>query len=144
MTTASTQANGSGSTDMHDTDNPPTPLSSNGDRAAAISNLVMKLTSEYTGRGPTKARTHMHDDVVTVILQNALTKGERTLVTRGRHELVQSTRFAFQQTMADELVRGVEEITERPVLAFMSANHLEPDMAAEIFVLGPSTLAATV
>jgi hypothetical protein len=34
--------------------------------------------------------------------------------------------------MEEELVRGVELITERRVLAFMSANHLDPDMAAEI------------
>ena len=103
--------------------------------AAAISNMVVKLMTEYTGRGPTKARTHINDDVVTVLLHDLLTKGERSLVQGGKTELVQSTRFAFQQTMEQDLVRGIEEITGREVLAFMSANHLEPDMAVEIFVL---------
>jgi uncharacterized protein YbcI len=111
--------------------------SSNGDRASAISNMVVRLMSEYTGRGPTKARTHIHDDVITVLLQDTLTKGERSLVQSGQGELVQSTRFAFQQTMKRDLVLGIEEITGRKVLAFMSANHLEPDMAAETFVLEP-------
>ena len=109
--------------------------SSRGEQAASISNLVVKLTSEYTGRGPTKARTHIDDDLVVVILRETLTKGERILVRDGKEDVVRSTRFAFQQTMKDELVAGVEQVLERKVLAFMSANHMEPDVAAEIFLL---------
>jgi uncharacterized protein YbcI len=109
--------------------------SSRGEQAASISNLVVKLTSEYTGRGPTKARTHIEDDLVVVILRETLTKGERILVRDGKEDVVRSTRFAFQQTMKDELVAGVEQILGRTVLAFMSANHMEPDVAAEIFLL---------
>jgi uncharacterized protein YbcI len=107
-----------------------------GEQAAAIARLVVKTMNEYTGRGPTRARTHFHEDVITVVLKDTLTKGERSLVDRGKHELVQSTRHAFQQTMEATLVRGVEEITGQTVIAFMSANHLKPDMAVEIFVLG--------
>ncbi|MBA3741327.1 MAG: DUF2294 family protein [Chloroflexi bacterium] len=45
-----------------------------GSKAAAISNHVVRTMSEYTGRGPTKARTHINDDVVTVILRDTLTE----------------------------------------------------------------------
>jgi uncharacterized protein YbcI len=106
-----------------------------GEQSAAISNLVVRLTSEYTGRGPTKARTHMDDELITVILRETLTKGERSLVRDGKEDVVRRTRFAYQQTMGEELVKGVEQITGRKVLAFMSANHMEPDVAAEIFLL---------
>jgi uncharacterized protein YbcI len=106
-----------------------------GEQAAAISNLVVRLTSEYTGRGPTKARTHIDDDLITVILRETLTKGERSLVRDGKEDVVRRTRFAYQQTMGEELVAGVEEITGRKVLAFMSANHMQPDVAAEVFLL---------
>jgi uncharacterized protein YbcI len=106
-----------------------------GEQAAAISNLVVRLTSEYTGRGPTKARTHIDDDLITVILRETLTKGERSLVRDGKEDVVRRTRFAYQQTMREELVAGVEEVTGRKVLAFMSANHMQPDVAAEIFLL---------
>jgi uncharacterized protein YbcI len=108
-----------------------------GERAAAISALVVKLMSEYTGRGPTKARTYIDRDVITVLLRDTLTKGERSLVRDGKAELVTNTRSAFQQTMKNDLVAGVEALTGRSVLAFMSTNHLDPDMAAEIFVLAP-------
>jgi len=106
-----------------------------GQRAAAISNMVVSLASDYTGRGPTKARTHLNEDIVTVVLQDTLSKGERSLVRDGRGELVLGVRFAFQQTMRAELIAGIEQITGRKVRAFLSANHIEPDIAVETFVL---------
>jgi uncharacterized protein YbcI len=112
-----------------------------GERAAAISNMVVKLVSEYTGRGPTKARTYLNDDVITVVLQEMLTKAERSLVRDGQSELVLRTRLAFQQTMRDDFVQGVEQITGGKVRAFLSANHMEPDIAVETFILEPSASA---
>ena len=44
-------------------------------------------------------------------------------------------RRRYQQVMRDELVAAVEEESGRKVIAFMSDNHIEPDVAAEIFVL---------
>lgn len=48
-------------------------------------------------------------------------------------------RQASQQTMGPEMVAGVEKLTGRKVVAFMSANHLEPDIAIESFVLEPKS-----
>src|SRR3954452_705174 len=109
--------------------------SSTGSVAAAISNGVVRLMNEYTGRGPTRARTYISEDLVTVVLRDTLTKGERSLVSDGRTELVLSTRKAFQTTMKDELVALVEDLTGRKVFAFLSDNHIEPDIAVETFVL---------
>ena len=113
----------------------------NGSKAAAISNMVVRLMSEYTGRGPTRARTHIHDDLVTVVLQDTLTKGERSLVGDDLAELVLTMRKAFQSTMGDDLVSGVEEILGREVIAFMSDNHIDPDVAVEVFLLAPAAAA---
>jgi uncharacterized protein YbcI len=106
-----------------------------GSRAAAISTLVVRLVSDYTGRGPTKARTYFADDLVTVVLRDTLTKGERSLVRDGKGDLVLNVRLAFQRTMRDDLVAGIEELTGRKVLAFLSSNHMDPDIAIESFVL---------
>jgi uncharacterized protein YbcI len=106
-----------------------------GPSAAAISNLVVRLMSEYTGRGPTKSRTYVHEDLITVVLQDTLTKGERSLVRDGKEDLVLSTRLAYQMTMRQDLIAGLEQLTGRTVRAFMSANHMEPDVAVEIFLL---------
>jgi uncharacterized protein YbcI len=108
-----------------------------GSKAAAISNHVVRMMSEYTGRGPTKARTNFSDDLVTVLLQDTLTKGERSLVGDGRETMVLDMRKVFQSTMRTDLVKGVEEILGRTVIAFMSDNHIDPDVAIEVFVLAP-------
>jgi len=112
-----------------------------GSLTAAISNAIVRITAEYTGRGPTKARTSIHDDVILVLMQETLTKAERSLLASGQGDFVLETRARFQNTMRDDYVLAVEELTERRVLAFMSANHLEPDMGAELFVLEPHAAA---
>jgi len=110
--------------------------------ASAISNGVVRLLREYTGRGPTRARTYLNDDLVTVVLEDTLTKGERSLVADGETDLVLQARHAYQRTMRTDLIAVVEEATGRKVRAFLSDNHIEPDVAVESFVLEPSAPAA--
>ena len=64
-----------------------------------------------------------------------MTRAERTLVGAGKHDEVLGIRRAFQETMRPALVNAVEGLTERTVVSFMSANAVEPDAAAEIFVM---------
>jgi uncharacterized protein YbcI len=108
-----------------------------GERSAAISNLAVRVLREYTGRGPTKAQTHLSGDLVAIVLQDTMTAGERTLVREGEHERVLDTRHAYQRTMRKDLAGGVARITGRDVIAFMSANHIDPDMGVEVFILAP-------
>lgn len=102
-----------------------------------VSDHVVRVVRDCTGRGPTRARSSIDGDLVTVLLRDTLTRGERSLVEDGRGQLVLDMRKAFQSTMRAELVRGVEEILGRCVVGFMSDNHLDPDLAVEVFVLAP-------
>jgi uncharacterized protein YbcI len=108
--------------------------------AAAISTGVVHVFSEHTGRGPTKARTTIDGETVVVILQNSMTKAERSLVEAGRNAEVLQLRRTFQETMRVDLVAVVERLTARNVQVFMSANHIAPDTAAEIFLLDSSVM----
>jgi uncharacterized protein YbcI len=108
-----------------------------GTQGQAIGNLITRLLSDYTGRGPTKARTHFNENLITIVVQDLLTKGERSLIRDGKQNLVLETRRAYQQTMGADLTAGIEEITGRQVIAFLSANNLDPDLAIETFVLAP-------
>ena len=105
---------------------------------AAISNAVVHCTREYTGRGPTKARTTIGDDIIVTRVEDTLTKGERSLADSGKGDMVLDIRRCFQATMREQLVAEVEKLTGRKVIAFMSDNHIEPAMGVEIFVLQPS------
>lgn len=100
-----------------------------------ISNLVVRLVAEYTGRGPTKARTTIRENTVVCITQDNMTKGERRLVAEGESDTVVTVRRKFQRTMRDDLVGGVEMLTGRRVLSFMSDHDAINDYAVEAFVL---------
>ena len=102
---------------------------------AAISNAVVRLLRDYTGRGPTKSRTTIRDNVVLVMLEQTLTKGEESLVRKGRVDKVLEIRHEFQEAMREETMAKVGELTGRHVSAMLSANHVAPDLGAEIFVL---------
>jgi uncharacterized protein YbcI len=104
---------------------------------SAISNAVVGIVHEYTGRGPTRARTSIRDDVVVVVLQETLLKAERSLIEDNKAELVAHMRRSFQQTMRADMSAAVSNLTGREVIAFMSDSHLEPDYSVEVFVLAP-------
>jgi uncharacterized protein YbcI len=42
-----------------------------------------------------------------------------------------------QRAMAEEMKAVVARLTGRDVLAFMSDNHINPDMAVQVFILAP-------
>lgn len=109
-----------------------------GSLSAAIANLVVKTTAEYTGRGPTRARTTIDGDWVFVALADTLTKGERKLAESGRTGLVREMRREFQDAMREELMAELSALTGREVVAMLSDNHIDPDVAIEAFYLRPA------
>jgi uncharacterized protein YbcI len=110
----------------------------NGPLAAEISRRMVRLLSEYTGRGPTRARTYVHSNLIVCLLADTLTKGERTLAQHGEEASVIETRRTYQQLMRDDATSMVEELTGQKVIAFFSDHTLDPDMALEGFVLAPT------
>jgi uncharacterized protein YbcI len=106
-----------------------------GELNAAVTRAVVRLHREHTGRGPTRAQSFYRGNVVVVVMHDAMTRAETSLAAAGRPDMVLTVRRAFQETMRRELTEIVESLTGCVVQAFMSANHIEPDMAAEVFVL---------
>jgi uncharacterized protein YbcI len=115
---------------------------SGGQLGSAISNAVVSIFAEYLGRGPTRARTSFGRDLVTVVLEETLTKAERRLAAEGEVESVIATRHTFQRTMRRDLVAAVERLTGRTVSAFLSDQTVDPDVSVEVFVLEAETPAA--
>jgi uncharacterized protein YbcI len=108
-----------------------------GELGAAISNAVVRELARTTGRGPTKAKTTIGDNGVFVILQDTLTVGEQTLNNAGEGQAVLDLRRRWQSVMEVDVSKAVEELTGRKVVGFMSDNHIDPDLAVEVFVLEP-------
>jgi uncharacterized protein YbcI len=108
-----------------------------GQSAQAISQAVVRLVREYTGRGPTKAHTTINDNIVIVVLRDTLLKAELSLVASGQGHAVMDMRRRFQGAMEDDLVAAVTQHTGRTVEAFLSDNTIDPDIAVEVFLLAP-------
>jgi uncharacterized protein YbcI len=108
-----------------------------GQLAASISTTVVKALARTTGRGPTKAKTTLGDNGVFVVLQDSLTVGEQTLTDAGQGQAVLDLRRRWQAVMEADVSREIEELTGRTVIGFMSDNHIDPDLAVEVFILEP-------
>jgi uncharacterized protein YbcI len=106
-----------------------------GPLAADISNAVVRLFREHFGKGPTQAKTLLHDDAVVTILRGGFTHAEKTLYKAGRADIVDEGRRAMQSVFEREMRSEVERLTGRRVIAFLSANHHEPDASVEVFLL---------
>lgn len=108
-----------------------------GSLPAAISKAVVGLLRDYTGRGPTGARTTIGGDTIVVTLRDSLTKAERMLAVRGQAIEVLAMRRAFQNTMRGDMIAVVEGLVGRRVEAFLSDNLHDPDVAVEVFLMAP-------
>jgi uncharacterized protein YbcI len=102
---------------------------------AALADAIVRIHNRYLGRGPSKGKAFFRDTVIVVVMKEVLTKAERSLIDSGHEDDVLAIRRDFQSTMEDDLIEAVEELTGCRVLAFMSDNHIDPDMAVELFVL---------
>jgi uncharacterized protein YbcI len=104
---------------------------------SAIANAIVRLHAEHFGRGPTRARAHVSEDFVLVVLEDVFTTAERTLVGGGRAEEVRASRRAFGDVMRGRFCAVVESAVGRRVRASFTEIHTEPEMAVELFFLEP-------
>jgi uncharacterized protein YbcI len=106
---------------------------------AAITRELVRIHTAAIGRGPRKSYSfHSGDTLITVMLE-VLTRAEQTLVSFNEGDAVLAMRRLSQRAMAKEMTAAVARLTGRRVLACMSDNHLDPDMAVQVFVLEPPT-----
>ena len=107
-----------------------------GEELAQVTNGIVRLFSEYYGRGPTRAKSYLLDDAyVVTVLRDTLTTVERTLADTGHGDQVRAVRLTFQEAMAETFKAVVEEALGRRVVAYHSQLLIDADMGFEMFVL---------
>ena len=104
-------------------------------RATISREIVPSCRAEYYGKGPTKAKTYLLDDIVVVVLEESFTRAEKTLAVRGERDAIQHIRRRFQQQMADSFTSVIEQATGRTVRAFVSDTDINQDVSVETFLL---------
>jgi uncharacterized protein YbcI len=110
---------------------------SGGELNAAVTREVVRIHTAAIGRGPKKSYSFHNGDTLITVMLEVLTRAERNLVSFGEGDTVLAVRRLSHRAMAAEMKAEVERLTGRKVVAFMSDNHLDPDMAIEVFILDP-------
>jgi uncharacterized protein YbcI len=104
---------------------------------AEVTNTVVRLHRTHYGKGPTRSKSYLIDDVLICVMRDVFTTVERTLVEAGDADKVRDTRLAFQEAMGERFITAVEGIVGRRVVGFTSQVLLDQDVAIEVFVLAP-------
>ena len=106
-----------------------------GELNAAITSALIGIHTDYTGRGPRSASTFYHDNVLVTLMHGVLNRAERQLAQSDRQTDVTTIRALYQDTMQADFTAAVERLTGHKVIAFISGNHANPDIATEVFIL---------
>ena len=106
-----------------------------GELNAAVTSALVGIHTEYLGRGPRSASTFHYGNVLVTLMNDVLTHAEQSLAVTNRGEAVKHMRQLFQGTMEADFCAAVERLTGRKVIAFIGGNHIDPDIAAGLFVL---------
>lgn len=100
----------------------------------AVTDSMVALHERYY-RAPATARSQMlGDDLLACVLGGVFTDVEKTMIELQRGPVVQETRSAFQEAMQQKFIDEVERLSGREVLAFISNQHIGPDIEVELFV----------
>jgi uncharacterized protein YbcI len=102
---------------------------------AEVTNAVVRLHRSHYGKGPTRSKSYLLDDVLVCVMRDVFTTVERTLVEAGEQDKVRETRLAFQDAMRDRFAEAIEDIVGRRVLGVTSQVLVDQDVAIEAFVL---------
>jgi uncharacterized protein YbcI len=102
---------------------------------AEVTNAIVRLHRQHYGKGPTRSKSYLLDDVLICVMQDVLTAGERTLAEAGEQDHVRQTRLVFADAMRERFAEEVERIVGRRVLGFTSQILVTRDVVIEVFVL---------
>jgi uncharacterized protein YbcI len=103
---------------------------------SAVTASMVALHERYYHRTPVTAKTQMlGDDLLACVLGGVYTDVEKTMIELQRGTVVQETRSAFQTAMQQKFIDEVQRLSGRAVLAFISNQHVGPDVEIELFML---------
>jgi uncharacterized protein YbcI len=103
----------------------------------AICNEAVALHRRDFGRGPGSARAYVSDDQVVCVLRDVFTPLERTLIDSGSATRVRELRAAHAEVTDADHRERMEAVIGRPVVARLAGVQMDPDLAVEVYLLGP-------
>ena len=107
------------------------------DQLAQVCGEVAAVFKRAWGRGPVRTTAHWAGpNLLLILLENGHTEAEKTMRAAGHIQELLGGRHLLQVLIEDDLKESVERILGVPVVTMLSATRLDPDLSAEIFLLG--------
>lgn len=100
----------------------------------AVTESLVGLHERYYRRPATAKSQMLGEDLLACVLGGVFTDVEKTMIELQRGRVVQETRSAFQEAMQQKFIDEVERLSGREVIAFISNQHVGPDLEVELFV----------
>ena len=101
---------------------------------ARISDEMVRAKKEFFGRGPTKAKSYVLDDMLVVVMRGGMTTAEKTMLDFGHRDQVRQFRQLFENAMAERLTKTMEKLTGQRIVNYQSQILFNPDIVVELFV----------
>ena len=102
-----------------------------------IHRIAFDLQSRLTGLNMSSLYENEVPDVIRYLPGGHMVEDYRGASMSPPQGQPSAARRAYQDAMRSDCIAAIEDLAGRTVIAFMSANHIDPDLAAEIFVLEP-------
>jgi uncharacterized protein YbcI len=106
-----------------------------GEQSAAISTAFVQLYRRCRGKGPTKAKTYLLEDLVLCVMEGGGLRLEETLRDRGNRRLLHEVHHALCAAVDDECRAIIERETGRRVKTVVSQRDHDCDIECKVVFL---------
>jgi uncharacterized protein YbcI len=106
---------------------------------ATLANGIAHLVCDLWGKGPTRPRAHVEDDVAFCMLEAPLTPLEHTLLAAGDERSVRELRLALCELAKEPLAAIVQRASGRRVVAYAGQVTFDPEAVFLFFALEPES-----
>jgi uncharacterized protein YbcI len=102
-----------------------------------LATTIVQRYRERFGRGPTEARAYVGRDHALVILGNAQTEVERSLVAGGDADAVEYMRRRVREMATDDFCEAAQDVLGRKVTAMLGDHNAVANTSVLVFLLEP-------
>lgn len=101
----------------------------------SLSQKVMLLYVTQLGHEPNKVSCHLVDKMLTIVIEDSITRPEQLLAKSGKQELAKQVRLNIHQALGLHLKSLIEEVVKIPVLDLFTDSALETGRTSIVAVL---------
>ena len=113
-----------------------------GPTLAEVTTALVRLHRDRYGKGPTRSKSYLVDDLLVCVMRDVFSPLETTLIEAGESERVRGARLAVRDASQELWSEAVERVVGRRVVGHSGQVLTDLGMAVEVFVLAPEEVSS--